>query len=195
EVFADLELLEIEMDLLWPSDAPELVVASGRDGLRARLSSRVPTDLASQIMTDALRQRSSESGMPPERLEHWRTTLQDALGAPISLAPGSGPSYLIHEGVDFDTTELLVRSNTPQVGQLREANPGNWRNDEWLELLEGRLGPWAMATHGSRVVSICHTPVANARAAEAGLWTDPEFRGRGLGAASTAAWAALMRPT
>src|SRR5262249_34490237 len=50
-----------------------------------------------------------------------------------------------------------------------------------------------MAMHGERVISICHTPVANASAADAGVWTHPEFRGHGHAAAATAEWAALMR--
>jgi len=79
--------------------------------------------------------------------------------------------------------------------QLRAANPGNWGADEWQNLLDGRLGPWVMASHGERVISICHTPVANASAAEAGVWTHPDFRGGGHAAATTAEWAVLMRPS
>ena len=52
-----------------------------------------------------------------------------------------------------------------------------------------------MALEDRSVVSICHTPVANARAAEAGTWTRAEFRGRGLAAACTAEWARLLRPS
>jgi hypothetical protein len=38
-----LELLEIEMDLLWgPEAGPELVLAFIRDGVRARINKRVP---------------------------------------------------------------------------------------------------------------------------------------------------------
>ncbi|SHN21624.1 MULTISPECIES: GNAT family N-acetyltransferase [Streptomyces] len=43
--------------------------------------------------------------------------------------------------------------------------------------------------HGTAPVSICHTPEANATAAEAGIWTRADFRGRGLAAAVVAAWA------
>ena len=45
---------------------------------------------------------------------------------------------------------------------------------------------------GDRVVSNCHTPRFNDRGAEAGTWTDPDYRGRGYAAATTAAWASLM---
>lgn len=52
-----------------------------------------------------------------------------------------------------------------------------------------------MALHRERVISICHMPVSNAAAAEAGTWTHPEFRGRGHASATTAEWAALQRPS
>ena len=121
--------------------------------------------------------------------------LEDALGAAIALAQGSGPSYLIQEDVSFPATAPLARSDAKNLGHLRAANPGNWGDDEWQDLLAGRLGAWVMARHADRVISICHTPVSNARAAEPGVWTHPDFRGRGLAATTTAAWAALMRPT
>jgi hypothetical protein len=37
--------------------------------------------------------------------------------------------------------------------------------------------------------------VSNSIAGEAGVWTHPDFRGQGHAAATTAEWAALMRPT
>ena len=41
----DLELLQIEMDLLWGADGgPELVIASARAGQRARVGQGVPVD-------------------------------------------------------------------------------------------------------------------------------------------------------
>ena len=78
---------------------------------------------------------------------------------------------------------------------MRHANPGNWADDEWRDLLDLRLGPWVMAMQRERVISICHTLVSNSIAAEAGVWTPADFRSKGHGAATTAEWAALMRPT
>ena len=76
------------------------------------------------------------------------------------------------------------------IARLR-GRPTDWGADEWQDLLDGRLGVWVMAMHGERVIWIC-TPVANASAADAGVWTHPDFRGQGHAAAVTAAWAALM---
>src|SRR5205823_3245551 len=132
---------------------------------------------------------------PPPQLERLRLVLEEALGSAVHLAPGSGPSYVIEPGVSFRPTAHLVRSDSGDTSQLRAANPGNWGADEWDDLLDGHLGAWVMATHRDQVISICHTPVANASAADAGVWTHPDFRGQGHAAAVTAEWADLMRPS
>jgi hypothetical protein len=185
--FNDLQLLAIEMDLLWGAQArPELVLACAREGVRVRLGKHVPPELARALVAeiDGV-QPVVDSNTPPPQLERWRILLEDALGAAVRLTPGSGPSYVIHPDVSFRTSAELVRSDANDLAALRGANPGNWGADEWHRLLEGHLGPWVMARHGERILSICHTPASNARAAEAGVWTDPEFRGHGHAAATT----------
>ena len=122
-------------------------------------------------------------------------------GAQVPLASGDlqwtgGPSYLIEPGTHFATTVHIERSDTSNGERLRAANPGNWEPIEWDELLDGRLGPWAIATEAALVVSICHTPrPMMARAAECGVWTHPDSRGRGHAAAVTSAWAEIVRPS
>ena len=104
--------------------------------------------------------------------------------------------FVIDEHVGFASPVRIERLDAYRGDRLRGANPGGWEPVEWDELLDGRLGPWAFALEGERVVAICHTPVAmTAGSAECGVWTDPAFRGRGYAAAVTAAWAAMLRPT
>jgi predicted GNAT family acetyltransferase len=89
-----------------------------------------------------------------------------------------------------------VRSDTSSSEPLRHLNPGNWEHDEWNDLLDGTLGPWAMAVAGGRVVSLCHTPLPMTEsAAECGVWTHPDARGQGYAAAVTATWADILRPS
>jgi RimJ/RimL family protein N-acetyltransferase len=195
---SDVELLQIQMDLRWGSEAgPELVVACARDGVRARIARQVPPEVATIVAAgiDGSAIPGGDPAAPPPQLERCRLALEDALGSAVRLAPGSGPSYVIEPGVSFRPTAHLVRSDRGATSELRAANPGNWGADEWEDLLDGRLGPWVMATHGDQVISICHTPVANASAADAGVWTHPDFRAQGHAAAVTAEWAALMRPS
>lgn len=74
------------------------------------------------------------------------------------------------------------------------ARPDNWEVDEWAELLDGKLGPWAMAVNGTEPVSICFSARRTPKAAEAGIWTHSRYRGRGLAPAIVAAWARLEAP-
>lgn len=113
-----------------------------------------------------------------------------------ALQWSGGPSYLIGDDARFDSTVHIERSDASRGERLRASNPGNWEPLEWDELLDGTLGPWAIATDGDVVIAICHTPhPMTARAAEAGVWTRPEFRGRGYAAAVTSAWAEIVRPS
>jgi RimJ/RimL family protein N-acetyltransferase len=113
--------------------------------------------------------------------------------APLSVE--AGPTYLIEPDVRFEMRTHIARSDTSSGERLRHLNPGNWEHDEWDELLDGALGPWAMAVVDGRVVSICHTPGRmTERAAECGVWTHPDYRGRGYAAAVTATWADILRP-
>lgn len=58
--------------------------------------------------------------------------------------------------------------------------------------MAGRLGPWAAVLDGGRVAALCHCARLAESGAEAGVWTDPAFRGRGYAAAATAAWATTL---
>jgi RimJ/RimL family protein N-acetyltransferase len=116
------------------------------------------------------------------------------LNTPLLLE--AGPCYVIEPHVGFATPIAIVCSDSAGSAPLLHLNPGNWEEDEWAELLDGALGPWAMAVVEEQVVSICHTPQRmTARAAECGVWTHPDFRGHGYAAAVTAAWAAILQPS
>jgi RimJ/RimL family protein N-acetyltransferase len=114
----------------------------------------------------------------------------------IPLVVENGPTFLI-EGSYWATESMrILRSDASDSKELHPLNPGNWEPDEWEQLLDGVLGPWAMAVAGGVVVSLCHTPAPmTARAAECGVWTHPDYRGQGYAAAVTAAWADILRPT
>jgi hypothetical protein len=196
----DLDLLQIEVEILWTLDQRgridhrDLVLASSTVGLSVTIGSAVPDELAEATgAAVAAASPPQEQHLPPDVLAVCQYLLEQALG-PVELAPGSGPSYLIPDTVEFPADVPLVRSDDADRSALRGANPGNWGKQEWEQLLAGSLGPWAMAMQAGQVVSICHTPASGKRGAEAGVWTRPGFRGRGYAAAVTVAWASLMRP-
>src|SRR5260370_15207549 len=119
---SELELLEIEMDLVWGSEAgPELVLACARDGVRARIGEQVPPEVARTVAAQIEEGASpiEDSGTPLPQLERSRVALEDALGAAVRLAPGSGPSYLIEPGVSFRATAGLIRCDRGDPLQTR----------------------------------------------------------------------------
>lgn len=110
----------------------------------------------------------------------------DLESASVSLVYCFGPD------VRFASELHIARSDQSVPAWLKKANPGNWDPVEWDELLDGLLGPWTIASLDGRVVSLCHAPLrVTERFAECGVWTAPDFRGRGHAAAVTAQWASL----
>lgn len=192
-----VELLRLEMDLLWGDGrGPDLVIACATDGVSVRTGQLVSDVVADAVRVDVQHSAwTTDFSAPPPIVKHVREQLEEGLGLGITLARGSGPTFVIDDDVAVCPNVSVIHSDTADVERLREANPGNWGAAEWTDLLEGHLGTWTMAVLDRRVVSICHTPVSSTSAAEAGTWTHPDFRGRGLAAACTAAWAARMRPT
>ncbi|MFE6778435.1 GNAT family N-acetyltransferase [Streptomyces sp. NPDC057702] len=200
-------------------DAPRLVVAAAADGVRVAADASVPERVLAEVRATVARVRpvllagaagggGPASGGPveggpdcvgregaygvPEAVVRARRLVEAATGEATLI---SAPSYLVAPGTRFAPTAEVVTSSEPGRAALRAANPGNWGAGEWDDLLDGALGPWAMAVEAGRVVAICHTPCASELAAEAGVWTRPGHRGRGHAATVTAAWARVMAAT
>lgn len=188
------QLLLTEAEMFWGYSAtgrlrtggPALVLAASDIEVTALPGSGLSGDVVARIH----RLVEAAPHVPPDRMPPVLGRCASLLG-PAVLITG-GPSYLIPPTVEVESDSELVCVGDPAAERLREANPGNWEPQEWLDLLDGRLGPWAMAVQGQRVTSICHTPAHSAVAADAGVWTDPDFRGRGLAAAVTVAWFRLI---
>ena len=165
-----------------------------RDGQAMFVGSEVPEPLVAELaqaMADS--SVSAQPRLEPPALQACRAILKRA-GRPLSLE--AAPFYVFTEGSVFKMNVDIQRSDDSSVRRLLALNPGNWANDEWAELLAGALGPWAIALVNGRVASICHTPrPMNKHTAECGIWTDPDFRGRGYAAATASAWAEIVRPS
>ena len=206
----DVELLRVELQTLWVSDdrgrlvsarerngdpAPDLVLAVAADGQCLGLGAQVPDVLARELEkavsdTAAL----DDAAEKPPALARCMELLQDAVG-PVELS--SGPSYLVPPGTTFQSSAAITPSDSPHALLFRGRAPAaaNWSANGWQTLLDGGLGPWALATIEDSIVSICHCARLSETGAEAGVWTDPEFRGQGHAAAVVAAWASLLAPS
>jgi RimJ/RimL family protein N-acetyltransferase len=169
-----------------------IAIFAGRQTLS--IGADVPDALAGELAAAFEHSPAATQAAPPA-LETCRALLA-AGGAPLPLR--TSMNYLVEDEIAVlpRIEAHIVRSDAPQTNALRNANPGNWEPVEWDELLDGHLGLWVMAIDGGRVASLCHTPKApSARAAECGVWTHPDFRGRGYAATVTSEWIALMRPS
>ena len=209
----NLQLLEIEIDTLWATDphgrlvleksrgwqgrkAPHLVIAVSDDGQVAAIGSEVPDDLAAELRAAVAKgPATADPATQPASIARCGQLLRDSLGRVVLSA---SPAYVIPPGTAFfQPAARIVRSDGEETETLRGQNPkgANWSPDEWQLLLDGAFGPWAVAMVGKQIISICHSARLTDRGAEAGVWTDPDFRGRGHAAAVTAAWASLLAPS
>ncbi len=173
-----------------------VLLAVAPDGDRLFVGGDVPEPLV-PVLHEAVRTAPRAPDPDPDG-EPPALAACRALLAPLCapLTARASPYYLIEPPLPSTAGAPIVRSDGAPDGGLRRLNPGNWEPDEWDDLLDGILGPWALAIAEGRVASICHTPVAmTARAAECGVWTHPDYRGRGYAGAVTAAWAALLYPS
>ncbi|HUR00992.1 MAG TPA: GNAT family N-acetyltransferase, partial [Nonomuraea sp.] len=197
----DLALLRSELEVLWPESGPHarharqaVIIGANADGCVVLAGGAVPAGTAHRIEEAVASDPGAADGSTaPAAVLAARRHLEDVFPA---VEVRHGPSYVIPPGVTVPDTAGLVRSTDESAAAVvADANPGGWDTQEWAQLVAGELGPWAMVVVDSEVVSICHTPrPVSVHGAEAGTWTAPAFRGRGLAAAATAAWAALLAP-
>ena len=206
----DLELLELEIETLWVTDrqgrlvrsrgwngraAPHLVIAACNDGQIAAIGSEVPDALAVQLQaTVASAPPPPDPATAPASIARCEQLLKESMGP---VEPSAGPTYVIPAATAFESGAEIQQSVDERIASLRSKNPARagWSAEEWNLLVDGSFGPWAVAKMGGEVVAICHSARLAERGAEAGVWTDPDFRGQGHAAAVTAAWASLLATT
>jgi RimJ/RimL family protein N-acetyltransferase len=171
-----------------------LVIAVAPESRTTAISASVADDAAAVLVAlVGTAPGPADGSTPPASLERCEELLARSHGA---VRRSSGPSYITERIplIEVAPPAKVTRSDQSDVAALRPLVPReeNWPAHEWADLLDGKLGAWAITTVGQRVASICHTPRLTPHGAEAGVWTDPDFRRRGYGAAVTAAWASVM---
>lgn len=201
------ELLELEFDTLWlkdergrmlgpqgggPRTTPHLVIGAADDGWVLAFGDGLPDAVVDEIAAlFADEPPASDLAQVPAPFARCKELLARAVG---SVDPRDGPTYVVPSGVSFQSDAPILRSDAGVAPGLRSQDFEriNWTAEEWRELLDGKLGAWAFVVDGDRVVSMCHSARFTKRGAEAGTWTDPDYRGRGYAAAATAAWAEMV---
>ncbi len=192
----DLECLAAEMEANWVADRrghlvrervehwvdpPHLVVASAPEGRRLALSAALPEPVAVCLEHEFSREPPGPPGQPPSGAATYLELVARALGP---VAQAAGPCFLVETVPPAPDDVVLVTSDQDGAARYlpRLGGPG----------VDAARGPYALALVDDRPVARCATARLSARGAEAGTWTAPAFRGRGLAAAATAAWARLL---
>jgi len=204
-MLTDAELIEIEIATLWKRDArgrltqdgerngrpaPHLVIAAATDGHRVAIGAAVSDAVAAELRALIDGQSSAiDPSTPPASIVRCMQLLEPVVG---TLELSSGPSYWIPPATRYATAAEIVRSDGGGIEPLRRLPPDGWSTEEWRDLMDGALGPWAAAVAEGHVVSLCHSARLTDRGAEAGVWTAPGHRGKGLAATVTSAWSCLF---
>jgi hypothetical protein len=182
--------------------APRLLYGRTAAGDVVRVGAAVPDPLAARLGAILAREPArapAGSGQgepgepgglrtPPGVLAAVREAL--AGHAPVTAEWG-GPAYRFPESIGSSTTpggagRLAVRLTEANRALVRETYP--WLYEEWAD-----WGPCFAVVRDGAAVSVCFSSRLGPEAAEAGVETLPAHRGRGYGAAVTAAWGAAVR--
>ncbi len=197
-MLSDPQLLELQVDALFTHNAagrigfvnepggdraPRFFFGRTREGNLWRVRDDLPEELARRLgdlaadepVTDDLRAE-------PRHLAAFR----EALGE-IRSSYG-GPAYRFPDEIPAPTTETtrLAYADLHLLGRM------GWNINAEAEQFAAREPYLAIVADGA-VVSICHCARLTDRAAEAGLETMADYRGRGYGPAVTVAWARAIR--
>jgi len=166
------------------SPAPRLFLGCTRAGYVQRVGAAVPDSLARRL--EALVDRHPTSGdiqAPPDVLAALRETL--AKHAPIATV-GGGPAYRFPD---------TIRSAGDVVPLTRANRALTQETYPWLSREVADWQPCFAVVRDGAAVAVCFSARLSPAAAEAGVDTLPEYRGRGFAATVTAAWGAAIRDT
>ena len=160
---------------------PLFWLARGRDGCAWAVRCDVPDEIAGKLASLAADEPpATDLRAPPRHADRYRALVEGEVDAgpafhfPARRLPKSLPES---GGIVF----------TKDLSPLARHFP-DWRADE----IDGRL-PIATVRHEGHAVSVCCCARRSDHAAEAGVETAEAFRGRGLAARVTTAWALAVR--
>lgn len=163
--------------------APRLFLGRTAAGNRWHLRHDLPVDLRDELArilaTESL---ATDLAAPPVTA----TALRAALAAHAPIAnEWSGPAWSVPgRSLPLDSRAVMLDDAAPLVRTF----PG-WATDF------AASQPGAAILHEGEAVAVCFSARTSTGAAEAGVNTLPEWRGRGYACAVVATWAAAVRAT
>jgi hypothetical protein len=179
--------------------APRMMVAGCAAGNRVAFRHDVADDVARRIEELVVDEPPlAHPDVPPRHLDDYI-----ALLAPVAIVDHGLEWRLPHDiassrgvVVDLDVASMggrMVASGTPEgddlVGELAREMPPSLVEHGFVDTNE-LWPPWCVAVVDDQIASLVFAARIDAHAAAVGVFTQPAFRGRGLAARATAAWAA-----
>jgi hypothetical protein len=193
---SDLELLALQAETLFVHtagkllyineperpEAPRFFLGRTREGNLYRFRHDLPEDIVTRLEHYARIEPSPQNlHDPTQELAAFQSIL-DKLHPVEKL--WSGPAFRFPEEIAWPTGVVPVTEANQDILQGEFA---------WLRACLPAKQPCAAVVEDGRAVSVCHSSRTSQRAAEAGLETLSTHRGRGYAAATTQAWAILVR--
>lgn len=187
---AALESLATEIEVVWGARSvgaepmPPIVIARADSRWSAHVASALPKDTRRAVWAVA-------AGLADD----FAVSLFDMLH-PV-LAPVTG-ALRLEIALSYDCSRPATVIPPVDIRLITHADADAWRlpiapdwgtQEDWERLLNSEF-PWAAATDGDQVLSICETARWSVHGAEAGVWTLPGARGRGLAGSVVGAWSA-----
>jgi hypothetical protein len=155
--------------------APRLWLAGSAEGSVLRLRANVPDEVADAAA--ALVAREPLEGCVPELAALLGGEPERGLSFVFRDVPPEPGGEIVLSGTPAGD-ELLARGLPPAFAEL------GFRDEDEL------WPPWCVALDGGEPAAIAFSARLSAAGVEAGVFTAPAARGRGLAAAATAGWAA-----
>lgn len=213
---SDLDWMALRLDALFASDArgrllhprrpggeaqgaPRLVLGRTRHGQLWRFAAGVPRARVAEVARLlALERLGHPLRALPERFEPIRACLAQDLPVEITF---QGRCFRFPPAAAAGADAGVVWLPAECAGAGGGSGPpgvdlapfvGTSIGRSGLPVLQGAMAarrPCAVALDGDLAASICFTAARSSRAAEAGVVTAPERRGRGFAARAVAAWA------
>ena len=172
---------------------PRMYLAGCAEGWIVRL--RHDVDDATAAAIEALVAQEppvTAPGETPRFAERYR----EILGVSEPLTDHNfGPIHLLPHGTMWRSEAVIVTQGTPQgdalVARLAKDGMPPSLVEAGFNDLSDFWEPWCVALAGGEIASIAFAARLGANAADIGVHTMREFRGRGFAAAATAAWSAM----
>lgn len=187
---AALESLAAEIEVVWgprsvgAEPMPPVVIARADTQWAAHVAQSLPADTRHAVWAVTAGQADDFAESILDKLHPVLAPVTGALRREVTLSYDcSRPAA----AVPPDGVRLITNADAnADAGRLRIA-PDWGTQADWEQMLNNEF-PWAAATDGDQVLSICETARWSVHGAEAGVWTLPGARGRGLAGSVVSAW-------